>query len=78
MSSTEFPGHTRLVVHEKSKPLPRQGRLASSPALQSDDQYIKVEWMVCLLDRSDLEAGRDYCAADGIARGEQKGSVLTN
>ena len=27
------------------------------------DVYIKVEWMVCVSDRSEFKTGRNYCAA---------------
>jgi hypothetical protein len=33
------------------------------PLLSGNDLYKKVERMVCLSDRSDFKAGRNYCAA---------------
>jgi len=33
------------------------------PLLPGNDAYIKVKRMVCLLDRSGFEIGRNFCAA---------------
>ena len=40
------------------------------PLLSGNDAYMKVKRMVCLLDRSDFEIGRNFCAAqDGESQG---------
>ena len=44
------------------------------PLLSSNDAYIKVKRMVCLLDRSGFEIGRNFCAAQGESRAENKRS----
>ena len=45
------------------------------PLLSGNDAYIKVKRMACLLDRSGFEIGRNFCAAQPLAKDAGKPSA---